>query len=96
MLTVTFSEFTMSRTQVQLWDNRYKENQEDVNDDACPGRPRTSTTDDNIKAIKKIIFSNCQITIREIADNVGISFDSYQAIFIMKIVVAKIVLNNVA
>ena len=46
MSTVTFAESTMSRTQVQLWYNRFKEGLED--DNARPGRPSTSTTDENI------------------------------------------------
>ena len=32
MLTVTFGESTMNRTQVQLWYNRFKEGRKDVND----------------------------------------------------------------
>ena len=40
----------MSRTQVQLWYNRFKEGRKDVNDDARSGRPSTSTTDENIEA----------------------------------------------
>ena len=44
MLTVIFGESTMSRTQVQLLYNRFKEDREDVNDDTSPGRPSTSTT----------------------------------------------------
>ena len=74
MLTVAFGESTMSRTQVQLWYNRFKEGREDVNDDARPGRPSTSTTDENIEAVKKMILDNRRITIREVADDVGISF----------------------
>ena len=46
MLTVAFGEPAISRTQVQLWYNRFKEGREDVNDNALPGRPSTSTTDD--------------------------------------------------
>ena len=34
MLTVAFGESTMSRTQVQLRCNRFKEGREDINDDA--------------------------------------------------------------
>ena len=30
MLTIAFGESTMSRTQVQLWYNRFKEGREDV------------------------------------------------------------------
>ena len=45
----------MSRTQIQLWHNRFKEGREDVNDDACPGPgPKTSITAENIEAVKKI------------------------------------------
>ena len=37
--------------------------------------------DKNIEAVKKIIFKNRQITIRAVADDVGISFGLCQAIF---------------
>ena len=36
LVTVAFGASTMSRTQNQLWYNRYKECREDVNDVACP------------------------------------------------------------
>ena len=39
MLSVAFGVSTMSRTQVQLWYNRFKEGQENINDYARPGRP---------------------------------------------------------
>ena len=80
MLTVAFGESTMSRTQVQLWYNRFKEDQEDVNDDASPSLPSTSTTDENIEAMKKMILDNHRISIRGVADDVGISFGLCQAI----------------
>ena len=80
----------MSRPQVQLSYNRFKEGREDVNDDI----PSTSTTGENIKAVKEMILDNRRITIREIGNDVGISFGSCQAIFTdvlgMKSAVAKI------
>ena len=79
MLTVTFGESTMSRTEVQLWYNRFKEAREDVNDDARPGRPSTPTIYVNIEAVKKMFLDNRQITIRKVADGIGISFGSCQA-----------------
>ena len=81
MLTVMFGESTMSRTQVPLWCNRFKEGGEDVNDDARPGRLSTSTTDENIEAVKTMILDKRRISIREVADDVGITFGSRQAIF---------------
>ena len=51
MLTVAFGESTLYRTQIQLWHNRFKNDGEDINDDACPGRRNMSTTDENIEAV---------------------------------------------
>ena len=57
MLTVAFGESTMTRTQVQLF-NRFKQGREYVNVNARPGRPNTSTTEENIEAMKKMILDN--------------------------------------
>ena len=56
MLTLALDESTMSRTQVQLWYNRFKEGQEDVNDEARSGRLSLSTIDENIETVKKMIW----------------------------------------
>ena len=53
MLTVA-----ITRTQVQLWYYRFKEAREDVNDNARPGCLSTSTTEQIIEAVKKIILDN--------------------------------------
>ena len=73
MLTVAFGDSTMSRIQVQLWYNRFNEGREDVNDDARPGRQITSTTDEHIEAVKKMILDSRRITIREFTNDVSIS-----------------------
>ena len=95
MLIVAFGESTMSRTQVQLWYNRFKEDREDVNGDARSDRPSSSTTDESIEAVKKMFSDNRWITIREFADDIGMSFGLCQAIFTdvlgMKLATAKIV-----
>ena len=97
MLTVALSKSTTSRTQVRLWYNRFKEGREDVKDDARPGLPTSSTTDENIEAVIKMLLDNCRLTISEATDDVGISFGSCQAIFTnvlgMKCAAAKIVPN---
>ena len=69
---------TMSRTQVQLCYNRFKEGREDVNDDVRPGRPSMSTTDGNIEAVKKMILNNRRITIREVAVDVVTVFSCFK------------------
>ena len=81
MLTVAFDESTMNRTQVQLWYYRLKEGREDVNNNARSNRPNIATTDENIEAVERMILDNRRITIREVADDVSISFGSCQTIF---------------
>ena len=70
--------------------NRFKEGREDVNDNARTGGPSTSTTDENIEAVKKMILDNRRITTGEVADDVSISFGLCQAIF-MDVLGMKIV-----
>ena len=78
---LAFGKSTMSRTQVQLLCKRFKEGREDINDSSRPGHASTSRTDENIEAVKKLVLDNRRITIRKIADDVGISYGSHQAIF---------------
>ena len=81
MLNVTFGESTISRTQVLLWYKLFKEGREDVHDDAYPVRASSSATAENIEAVMKMILDNRGNTIRKVADNVVISFGSFQTIF---------------
>ena len=80
---MAFDEPTISGTQFQLRYNQFKEGLEDVYDDACIVRLSTSTTDENIEAVKKMILDNRRITIREVADDVEISFGLCQVILRM-------------
>ncbi|KAG5308114.1 SETMR methyltransferase, partial [Acromyrmex insinuator] len=59
----------------------FSEGREDVNDEERAGRPSTSTTDENIDEVKKIVLANRRITIREVAKDVNISIGSCHSIF---------------
>ena len=52
-----------------------------MNDDARPGRPSTSTTNENTQAVKKIVMENRRINIRKISEDFGILVGSFHAIF---------------
>ena len=69
---VAFGESTVSKTHVQLRYNRFKADREYVNNDARPGCPSISTTNETIEAVKKMILDYRRIT-REVAEDVGIS-----------------------
>jgi len=79
MLTATFGESTLSKK--MFISGTSSSQKEDVNDDARPGRPSTSTTDETVEEVKKIVMENRRITIREVAEDVGISVGSCHAIF---------------
>ena len=58
MLKVSYGECTVSQKLVYKWYKLFTKGREEVNDDARPGRPSTSTTNENTKAVKKIVMEN--------------------------------------
>ncbi|XP_018377435.1 PREDICTED: putative uncharacterized protein FLJ37770 [Trachymyrmex cornetzi] len=81
MLTVAYGEATLDRSNVYRWYKMFSEGREDVNDEECAGRPSTSTTDENIDEVKKIVLANRRITVREVAEDLNISIGSCHSIF---------------
>lgn len=61
-------------TSFQSW--RFQDGREDIEDNERLGRRSTSTTDKNAEAAREMVMNNCRITIREVADDVGILFGS--------------------
>ncbi|UYV64630.1 hypothetical protein LAZ67_3001396 [Cordylochernes scorpioides] len=72
MLTVAYGEATLDRSNVYRWYKIFSEGREDVNDEERAGRPSTSTTDEKINEVKKIILANRRITVREVAEDLNI------------------------
>jgi hypothetical protein len=66
---------------VSEWYKRFQDGREDVEDDKCSGRPSTSIIDENMKKVEKMVMNDRRITIREVADEVGISIGSCHNIF---------------
>ncbi|UYV71503.1 hypothetical protein LAZ67_8003522 [Cordylochernes scorpioides] len=64
MLTVAYGEATLRRSNVYRWYNMFSEGREDVNDEERAGRPSTSTTDEKINEVEKMILANRRITHR--------------------------------
>ncbi|UYV69042.1 DAAM2 [Cordylochernes scorpioides] len=95
MLTVAYGEATLDRSNVYRWYKMFSEGREDVNDEERAGRPSTSTTDEKINEVEKMILANRRITVREVAEDLNISIDSCHSIFIndlgMRRVAAKFV-----
>ena len=56
-----------------------------VSEEHRPGRPSTSTNDDHVKRVRVVICENRRLTVREVADKVGISIGSCHQIFTEKL-----------
>ncbi|UYV71913.1 hypothetical protein LAZ67_9001124 [Cordylochernes scorpioides] len=95
MLTVAYGEATLDRSNVYRWYKMFSEGREDVNDEERAGRPSTSTTDEKINEVEKMILANRRITVREVAEDLNISIGSCHSIFIndlgMRRIAAKFV-----
>ncbi|UYV84814.1 hypothetical protein LAZ67_X003595 [Cordylochernes scorpioides] len=95
MLTVAYGESTLDRSNVYRWYKIFTEGREDVNDEERAGRPSTSTKDEKINEVEKMILANRRITVREVAEDLNISIGSCHSIFIndlgMRRVAAKFV-----
>ncbi|UYV61783.1 hypothetical protein LAZ67_1006524 [Cordylochernes scorpioides] len=100
MLTVAYGEATLNRSNVYRWYKMFSEGRKVVNDEERAGRPSTSTTDENINEVEKMILANRRITVREVAEDLNISIGSCHSIFIndlgMRRVAAKFHRMNIA
>ena len=52
------------------WHRMFKEGREEVEDDHWSGRPSTSRTDENVEHVRR---SDCRLTVRMIADELGMN-----------------------
>ena len=64
---------------------------EDVDDDPRPGRPSTSRNDENIEKIQQLIRSDRRLTIRMIAEQLGLDKETLRLIFVSDPGMRKIV-----
>ena len=85
MLQQAFRDECMSRTQCFEWYSRFKTRRTSIDGDSRSGRLSTSTDDVHIDTVLHLILQNRRLTIREIAEDVGISFVSCQAILTEKL-----------
>ncbi|UYV74080.1 hypothetical protein LAZ67_11002046 [Cordylochernes scorpioides] len=67
---------------VKAYHHPNSEGREDVNDEERAGRPNTSTTDEKINEVEKMILANRRITVKEVAEDLNISIGSCHSIFI--------------
>ncbi|UYV66543.1 hypothetical protein LAZ67_4002014 [Cordylochernes scorpioides] len=80
MLKQTFKEDSLSQSRTFEWFVRYKAGPTSVKDDPHTGRPLSIRNPENALKIKSSIKDNPRITIRELSEDLDISFGTYQTI----------------
>ncbi|KAL4092164.1 hypothetical protein QTP88_026717 [Uroleucon formosanum] len=98
MLCEVYGEECLSRARVFEWHKRFCSGREDVEDDDRSGRPTTSSTNENVEKIDKIIRQDRRLSVRAVAEMVNIDRESVRKILIenlnIKKVCAKMVPKN--
>ena len=62
------------------WYNRFKDGSTSVDSESRHGRPSTSGNDNVINQVRTLVMQNRRITVRELADEVGVSIGSVHTI----------------
>ena len=82
MLHDVYGDSSMSRIRIFEWHKRFVEGREDVENDPKSGRPCTSTTDTNTKKVRQLVQCDRCLTIRIIANKVGMDKETVCTILI--------------
>ena len=97
MLNTAYGDFAMKRATCFRWHNRFKNGRLSVEDDERSGFRSTSTDDPHIDEINTLVRANQCVTVRELAEECGISVSSCHHILTkelkMHLVAAKFVLR---
>jgi len=90
LLQQAFGVDVLSRTKCFEWFKRFKEGRTSVKNNQRPGRPSTSKTNETVARVREIIRNNRRLTIREVAENIGISYGSCQEILTKELGMSRI------
>ena len=80
MLKLVYGDAAVTMQTVYKWFERFHNGCESVEDEQRSGRTSTSKTQENVERISEMIWSNRRLTIREISEDLNISYSSVQNI----------------
>lgn len=75
-----FGDECLSKTQVYEWCSALRKGREVVANLPYARRPKTSVTDENVSAVEKLILEDRRSTVRDMAEELGISVGSIEQI----------------
>lgn len=80
MLRLVYGEEVMTLKTVYKWYERFKSGNESLEDSERIGRPLSSKKIENVQKVADMVRSNRRLTIREISEDLSISYGSVQSI----------------
>ena len=80
MLKLVYGDAAVTMKTVYKWFERFRDGCESVEDEERSGLPSTSKTQVNVKRVSEMIRLNRRLTIREIAEDLNISYVSVKNI----------------
>ena len=75
-----FEDDAISITRIKEWYDRFKDGSTSVDSEPRQGRPSTSRNDNVINQVRTLVMQDRRITVRELADVVGVSIGSVHTI----------------
>lgn len=72
MIQKAYGKDALSKSQVGRWHKAFREGREDIEDEQRTGRPSTSHSLDNVAKVKAVLDSDRRLSVRLIADKVGL------------------------
>ena len=79
----------MSRTRLFEWHRRFNEGRKEVENEHRSGRPSISRTDENVERLRQKMRSDCRLTVRMIADELGMNSERVWRIITEDLVMRK-------
>jgi transposase len=82
MLHAAYGDQALSRSDVFRWYGRFRDGQEDTEDNSRSGRPTECHNDNNVKMISQLLLQNRHLSLRLLADEVNIGKDRVRKIVV--------------
>jgi len=76
MVNAACGDQALSRSNVFRWYGRFRDGQEDIEDDPRSGRPTECRNDNNVEKIFQSLLQNRHLSLRMLADEVNIGKDT--------------------
>ncbi|XP_023716560.1 protein GVQW3-like [Cryptotermes secundus] len=72
MIKTAFGDDCLSERQACRWHKAFLEDREEIGDEACAGRPSTSTTDKNVMCVRELLNSDRHLRVHLMAQTLNV------------------------